>query len=295
MDFKKLPAIEEIRNIIEELKSYDLTKISDDELFNKLRALSFIPFPTAILKNNFYVDRLRINQENKLFYSIDDISYRKDTENIRSYGRANYPNQSMFYGAFESENIKLPRFVSLIETSEIFRDIEKNNDLDKKFFATLGRWKLKKETEVLEIIFSEDYLKSGENKKAFNYHWSNLKNQLPDYEERFKLILEFFTSEFAKKLINDHRFYKISSSYFNLSLSSSPNIGGVKYPSVKSDYMGYNLALLPEFLDENFELANVSLLEIDKRGKHTTVEIVNNVIDFGENFRNFTWENKEFG
>ncbi|SIS47697.1 hypothetical protein SAMN05421639_106103 [Chryseobacterium shigense] len=67
MNFKKLPAIEEIRKIIEELKSYDLTEISDDELFNKIRELSFIPFPTAILKNNFYVDRLRMNQEDKLF------------------------------------------------------------------------------------------------------------------------------------------------------------------------------------------------------------------------------------
>ncbi|PQA96662.1 hypothetical protein B0A69_00790 [Chryseobacterium shigense] len=172
--------------------------------------------------------------------------------------------------------------------------MEKNGNLDKKFYATLGRWKLKKETEVLEIIFSEDYLKSEENRRAFNYHWNNLKNQLPDYEERFKLILEFFTSEFAKKIIDSHERYKISSSYFNLSLNSSPNIGGVKYPSVKSDYLGYNLALLPEFLEENFELANVSLLEIDKKGKSTTVEIVNNVVDFGENLKNFTWENKDF-
>ena len=290
MDFTKLPDITKIREIIEEIKSFDLVNVSEDQLFNKIRELVLIPFPTAILKNNFYVDRLRMNDGDKLFYSIDDISFRKDLENIKKYGRANYPHQSVFYGAFESENIKHPRFVSLIETSEIFRDIEKYGDVEKKFYATLGRWKLKKETEVLEIIFSEEYLKSEENKTAFEFHWNNLKEQLPDYEERFKIILEFFTAEFAKKIISSHENYRISASYFNLSLNSSPNIGGVKYPSVKSDYLGYNLALLPEVLEENFELSNVALLEIDKKGKSTVVDIVNNVIDFGENYRNFTWE-----
>ena len=290
MDFTKLPNIEKIKEIIAKIKSFDLVNVSEEQLFNKIKELTLIPFPTAILRNNFYVDRLRMNDGDRLFYSIEDISYRKDLENIKKYGRANYPNQSIFYGAFESENIKLPRFVSLIVTSEIFRDIEKNGNVDKKFYATLGRWKLKKETEVLEIIFSEEYLKSEENRRAFEYHWNNLKNQLPDYEERFKIILEFFTSEFAKKIIPSHEDYRISASYFNLSLNSSPNIGGVKYPSVKSDYLGYNLALLPEVLEENFELSNVTLLEIDKKGKSTVVDSVNNVIDFGKDFKNFTWE-----
>lgn len=183
MELNKLPTIDIIKKVIEELRSFDLTVVSDEQIFNKIRELSFIPFPTAILKNNFYVDRLRMNKEDKLFTSIDEISYRKDFENIKSYGRANCPTQTIFYGAFESENIKLPRFVSLIETSEIFRDIEKHSNIDKKFYATLGRWKLKKETEVLEIIFSEKYMNSEENIRAYNYHWDNLKNQLPDLKK----------------------------------------------------------------------------------------------------------------
>jgi len=290
MDFSKLPTIERIEEIIRELKSFDLESTDENLIFKKIQELVFIPFPTAMLQNTFYVDRIRLNQGDKLYSSEEQISYRRDETNIEKYGRANLMKQSLFYGAFESENIRHPRFVNLIETSEIFREIAKHEDLDVKFYATLGRWELKKNTEVLEVIFSEDFLKSEENKRAFDYHYKNLKRDLPDFEERFKLILEFFTSEFSKKTIKSHHDYKLSSMYFNLSLNSSPNIGGVKYPSVKSDYLGYNLALLPEFLDENFELANVSLLEIDKKGKNTVVDIVNHVTDFGVNKKNFTWE-----
>lgn len=291
MDFSKLPSLEKVKVIIAELKSFNLEEVDENALFSKIQELVFIPFPTAMLQNTFYVDRIRINDGDKLFTSEEQISYRKDEQNIEKYGRANLQKQSLFYGAFESENIHLPRFVNLIETSEIFRDIEKNEHLDKVFYATLGRWKLKKNTEVLEIIFSEEYLKSEENKRAFDYHYEKLIKSLPDFEQRLKLILEFFTSEFAKKIIKSHHQYKLSAIYFNLSLNSSPNIGGVKYPSVKSDYLGYNLALLPDFLDENFELANVALLKIDKKGKSTVVEMVNHVIDFGLNNKDFSWEN----
>lgn len=290
MDFTKLPSLEKVKEIISELKSYDLEKVDENKLFQKIQDLVFIPFPTAILQNTFYVDRIRINDGDKLFTSEEQISYRRDEQNIDKYGRANLQEQSLFYGAFESEKIKLPRFVNLIETSEIFRDLENNEQLDKVFYATLGRWKLKRNTEVIEVIFSEDYLKSDENKRAFNYHYQKLIKSLPDFEQRLKLILEFFTSEFAKKIISSHHQYKLSAMYFNLSLNSSPNIGGVKYPSVKSDYLGYNLALLPKFLDENFELANVALLEINKKGKNTVVDMVNHVIDFGLNNKDFKWE-----
>lgn len=284
-----LPEIEKIEEIIFELKNCDLSKTSEEKLIKKIREINFIPFPTAILKKGFYVDRIRINNGDELFYSEKEISYREDTYNIKSYGRANITGQSLFYGAFESENIKHPRFVNLIETSEIFRNIEKHSELDKTFYATLGRWELINETEVLEIIFDKNLIeKSEENKKAYQYHLQKLKEI--ENEEKFHKILEFFSSEFAKKTIVNDSDYKLSAIYFNLALMSNQNIAGVKYPSVKSDYLGYNLALLPNALERNFRLKNVVLLEIDKKGMNTTVKSVNSVDDFGPMNSKFKWK-----
>lgn len=284
-----LPEIEKIEKIISELKNCNLSKTSQEKLIRKIREFNFIPFPTAMLKHGFYVDRIRINNEKDLFYSEKEISYREDLYNIKNYGRANLAEQSLFYGAFESENIKHPRFVNVIETSEIFRNIEDYKELDKKFYATLGRWELVNETEVLEIIFDKNIVDvSEENKRAYNYHSEKLDTI--ENNEKFQKILEFFSSEFAKKEITNSDDYKLSAIYFNLSLMSSQNIAGVKYPSVKSDYLGYNLALLPNALERNFRLKNVVLLEIDKKGINTTVKSVNSVDDFGPMNSKFQWK-----
>lgn len=281
--------LQEIDKIISELKNCDLSKTSEEKVIRKIRELSLIPFPTAMLKSGFYVDRIRINNENELFYSEKEISYREDLYNIKSYGRANLTGQSLFYGAFESENIKHPRFVNLIETSEIFREIEKYSELDKKFYATLGRWELVNETEVLEIIFDKNIIeKSEENKKSYEYHLQKLSTI--ENKDEFQKILEFFSSEFAKKRIESDNDYKLSAIYFNLALMSNQSIAGVKYPSVKSDYLGYNLALLPNALERNFRLKNVVLLEIDKKGMNTTVKSVNSVDDFGPMNSKFKWK-----
>ncbi|WP_418637802.1 hypothetical protein [Winogradskyella sp.] len=285
-----LPEDKQIEKIIAELKNCDWDKVSEEKIIKKIRELNFIPFPTSLLKKGFYVDRIRVNNDKELFYSEKEISYRDDYHNIKKYGRANLKNQSLFYGAFESENIKHPRFVNLIETSEIYRNIENYRDLNSKFYVTLGRWELIKETEVLEIIFDNEFLnKSEENKKAYQFHSDKLKTIDLENETRFKKILEFFSSEFAKKEIKNDNYYKASAIYFNMSLMSSESIAGVKYPSVKSDYLGYNLALLPNAFERNFRLKNVVLLEIDKKRMNTTIKSVNSVKDFGPMNSKFKW------
>lgn len=124
-DFSKLPSVEELKEIIASIEEADLSLTSYNKLVNALTSLQFVPFVTTLLKKGHTIERARINKPGEIFSSESQISYRTDYPNIKSYGRANVPHFSLFYGAIESDTIKHPRFVNLLETSEIFRNLEK--------------------------------------------------------------------------------------------------------------------------------------------------------------------------
>ena len=95
-NFEKLPTVEELQIIIDEINNADLNSVTFNKLVSKLKSFQFIPFPTAKLNVGYHIERARINKPYEIFTSEKELSYRTDYENIKSYGRANIPHDSLF-------------------------------------------------------------------------------------------------------------------------------------------------------------------------------------------------------
>jgi hypothetical protein len=292
-DFNKLPTVEELKTIITSIENADLSQVSYNKLFSALTTLQFIPFGTAILKKGYSIERARINKPGETFTTESQISYRTDYQNIKTYGRANVPNFSLFYGAFESDVIKHPRFVNLLETSEIFRNLEENEVENADFIMTVGKWKIKEDLEIVEMVFDENSIKnSADIKRSFDNQISKLTKKHPKHKEQFELILRFFSNQFAKKQIHTHFDYMISAAYTDLAINWKGLIG-LTYPSVKTDYQGHNVVLTPFAVEKYLELDKVAMYRVQKNGKESFISPIKNSTDFGPLNTKFVWNDFE--
>tara|TARA_R110001583_G_scaffold158317_1_gene310299 strand:- start:3167 stop:4087 length:921 start_codon:yes stop_codon:yes gene_type:complete len=291
--FEKLPTLEELKIIISKINEIDLKTIKYDDLLNIIKSLQFIPFLTAKLNKGYHIERARINNTDEIFNSEKEISYRRDYKNITNYGRANVPQDSLFYGAIESDVIKHPRMVNLLETSQIFRDLDKNNISSADFVMTVGKWRIKEEMEVVELVFDEKSIKNSKDvRESYEYHLARIREQMPENSEQFELILKFFSNQFSKKEINHNSDYMISAAYTDLALGLR-GFPGLKYPSVKTDYQGHNIVLTPEAVDNLLELDIVAMFRVIKNEKKSLIYPLKHATEFGENNDNFKWVDYE--
>jgi hypothetical protein len=292
-DFSKLPTVDELNSIIATIESTDFSQVSYNKLVTALTSLQFVPFVTAKLKKGHTIERARINRPDEIFTSESQISYRTDYPNIKTYGRANVPHFSLFYGAFESDVIKHPRFVNLLETSEIFRNLEKNEVENADFVMTVGKWRIKEDIEIVEMVFDEKTIKnSADIKRSYEFHLNKLTQELPEHKEQFEIILRFFSKHFAKKEINSHFDYMISAGYTDMAINWR-NHKGLTYPSVKTDYQGHNVVLTPFVVDKFLELEIVAMYRVQKNGKKSFISPLKHSTDFGPLNTKFVWTDYE--
>lgn len=288
-NFNSLPSLVEIKNIINEIETSDFSQLSYNKLIQKIKTLVFIPFTTTILKKGHFIERARINKTDQIFYSEKELSYRTDYENIKSYGRANVPHNSLFYGAFKSDIIEHPRFINLLETSEIFRNLNENTVSQADFVMTVGKWQILNDIEIVEVAFDENSIENSPDvKRAFEHHSEKLKKELPEFIEQFEFILKFFSNQFAKKEIKSHFDYIVSAAYTDLAMNWR-GFPGITYPSVKADYIGQNIVLSPMAVEQNLKLEIAAMFRVIKDGLETVVIPVKHCTEFGSMNTKFVW------
>jgi len=283
-----LPEKNKLQSIIFELKNADLSRVNYLRIINILvNELRSVPYTTTKLKAGHFIERARINKSGEIFNSEAEITYRTDFENIKEFGRANAPQQSMFYGAIKSDHIRNPRIVNLFESSELYRQSDK--DLN-EFIMTVGKWKIKQDFEVALMTFNKKIIENIPSTRiAYEYHYNNLKKDFPDRIDDIELVLEFFSDEFAKKNIKTHNDYKISSAYSELAINVN-GLNGVIYPSVRTDFQGTNVALTPQAVENYLELEVVAMFHIYKKRNKSFMDNAFIAKDFGYLNSSFKWE-----
>ncbi len=259
------------------LKEYsqNLESVSYEEIFDLLKnGIKFIPLPLAKVHKNAFIDRVRQNKGEVLFKHIDELGYIKDKNKIdkalTSFGRANKPHQVMFYGALETELIDKPRFTAIAETSHIFR-VNGTDCIDGEHY-TVSRWESQEEFLVVEIVFSEYALKNNpEVAQSFKNQKKLLEgHNLGEKELTFHLeFLKFISNEFSKKVSNPED-YKISVAYTNLALLH-PDVSGITYPSVQTEYFGFNIVLSLETVDKYLKPIICSTAIVYKKGMKSLI------------------------
>lgn len=250
--------------------SKDLSKITYEEIYELIKnGIKNIPIPLAKIHKGVYIDRARKNSGTDLFKHIDQLGYIKDQDVIdkylTSFGRANCPHQVVFYGALESYLIDRPRLTAIAEISPLFRNPKLNSIKGDPY--TVSRWETSEEFLVVEIVFSQFAL---DNNKAVLQSYEKQKEMLENSGLNQKDIvfhlefLKFISEEFSKKVTN-HEDYKISVAYTNI-VMLHPDVEGIVYPSVQTDYFGINLVLPPETVDKIISPKICSTLVLYKNG-----------------------------
>ncbi|MCK4923142.1 MAG: hypothetical protein KAS71_18975 [Bacteroidales bacterium] len=273
-----------IHEFINNLKSADIKKVSYKKLIHIIIQNNFqLPYTTLILKKGTPIERGRLNENDGYFNSEFEISYRTDAGNIKDFGRANKPFQSRFYGTIPSKDIKSLAVVLFSEIVEQFRKIPAS---DFETTMTIGRWIIKEDFEIADVCFSEEYFNIEEIKNRYDFWKNETKNDLIGQKE-YQDLLTFFSKEFSKIQIDTHFDYKLSSLYADIAVDAN-KLNGISYPSVKTNYEGYNVALTSDAVERYLELKEVAMFKfVVKNGNPVVYQThySNNLGPFNSKFK----------
>lgn len=246
----KVKSIEGYQAILTEIKKYSL------------------PFPVITLKKGEYLFRARAHEKGEEYFNlITELGPRLDNNNIRSFGRANEPFQSIFYCSDSYD-------VAFFETSVIAR---KQVPLPIEII-TIGRWVLKEDVNVVCLV--------GDKKlKGLNKTVDRLQEEFSEVFKKifikrlkiFSKLMEIFSLEFTKDAQNDPSNYIISCAVANYVYSIERFIittetefqpKGILYPSFMHNGGGVNYAFLPELIEEHVlvldQVIRKKLIKVDE-------------------------------
>ncbi|MFW6281973.1 MAG: hypothetical protein ACOC1O_04180 [bacterium] len=239
---------------LKNINSISKINLYDDDAYERILGIlnqTILPYFTVKLKANSILYRARRKDHGNLITTKDELSYRKDTDKILSFGRVNKPFQSMFYASHMPKS-------AIFESSSLIK--ENRNDI-KKEKLIVGKWLVKEDVELIGIISNKDAIKKNTN---LNKLYIESTSQEIFKNHHTKRILEYFSREFAKYSNGDSNNYKITTAYYNLIINRlKGKVHGIIYPSVGFEYDDINVALSPQSVDDFLLLNQVGEYSID--------------------------------
>lgn len=251
---------------------------STDELYSIFKSIDDYTYPIIrfYIDANTYVIRQRLNQKNKEFFYISDLSYPPVTV-CKEYGRANLPFHPMFYCcSFPSDySAPQPRIITLMETSNFINDT-KSKGIER---STCSRWDVKERLNLLALPFSKKYERTIEDIQIIQEEWRRERNR-EDVNKKALEIVEYMSEEIAKKSNNGADYFKIANFIYYLLYQNrkTKDSDGIIYPSVAAAGEGFNLVLKPEVADQKLEFATASLCYLVKDGLKADLIVVNHSV-----------------
>ncbi|WP_350284635.1 hypothetical protein [uncultured Croceitalea sp.] len=255
-----MKAMEELINRLEELKKLDT--ISSYSHIKNILKNQIIPVPILEYKPYRLIRYRRHNKGEEFFNCSHELSYRTDILNIHNFGRANEPGQGFFY-CNDNKNQE----TGISEAVSIFRG---NKDSEEEIL-TIGAWDLKKPLNLVMILPTE---KNSGNNLEFDKmrEFYNGFDKSEEFED-LKTFNEFLANEFTLDLEKQKSNYKITCAFSNYIKEKFPEVDGIIYASVKSEFNGTNMVLWPEVVDEKLDFVAARKSIFKKVADKTFVEV----------------------
>ncbi len=261
----------DINNIIEQLKAFDLTSYPYDEVRGLIGQFGQFGLVQMTLHPGKTIIRARPNEVGQHFSVRDELSYKPQKFNT-TYQRASTPNLTMFYGGTIPEGLKEgeldnARIVSSLEASNLLRD--KTQDGEQTI--TFSKWVVTKDIPLIALCYHKDFTeKSSHTKELYEAYHNWVKQLPPELLDKSIAITSFLANEFAKKDIKGDFDYMLSAIFTEISVGKGK--AGVYYPSVRTDGMGYNVAIAPDIVDSSLKLLVAGECTMYKKGDRTIVD-----------------------
>lgn len=265
---------EEIKNIITDFKSLDLSKYPQGQIEQIFRKIRKLPIHETTFHAGMVIHRARPNDNGDNFRKRKDLSYKPQEFN-KTYQRASTPNRTMFYGAvIPTENLEYEldseRVIAASEASYLLRNPNEFKNGEQKI--VYGKWRIISDCKLATILSSDANKNvTPYSKKCSERFFNWLKEEHPDYVEQATLLTDYFADEYAKEGIKDGEDYKyMISANFSESLVQL-GLNGVIFPSVRIEARGINVAIEPNFVDNFMRLEAVCECTIYKNEKKIVV------------------------
>lgn len=274
----------EANNLIRKLRQLNLSNYPIEAINKIMKEFDRFGVVVITLHAGKTIIRARSNESNETFKSVSDLSYRQADCNTK-FRRASTPNTTMFYGCVVPGNIGKEEFdtsraTAITEVSKLFRQ-ESENGEEK---ITFSRWIVSKEISLIAIVYHKDFINSSlHTNELYSAYQSFLQNNPKDIINSNK-VTEYFASEFAKKETHHDYDYLISALFTEL--ITKEGYAGVYYPSVRSEGKGFNVAIHPDFVENNMIPVVVGECMLYKKAKQyllddeTITEITKGQTDF---------------
>lgn len=196
-----------------------------------------------LLRDNKII-RTRINDDCKRFNNVNNLKY-PPAESART-DRASLEGKPMFYGSIfthQADEIFLPRAISLMETSEFFRDVNASGYQ----LITQSVWRNNRDLRLAMLPVSELYkTPSDELMHMRREHKVYFPQMNVGNIDEATILGDMFASP------QERNTYNLTAHFVDYLLNESSEgdyFDGVVYPSVPSEGLGMNICIRKELID----------------------------------------------
>lgn len=251
----EIPALEFYKSTLAEFENSIAQLDSYDDIL-KLFISIIGSFPPALISRidsqQIEVYRTRVVDELKEDISQPDtFSYCRDISKVEK-GRANLKGFPVFYGS------------SCEDTS--IRECSNKISVGQNVYISKWRIKKKSKCNALMLIFDESIKHLGIDHMNYNERIiNNFKNNLLIYSHDKQDAITYFMTTVGNYFIrNSHKLSSFLAHYslYNSYTNNPYPIDFIVYPSLKANHANFNLAIKPEFVDNEMELVEVTNVTI---------------------------------
>jgi hypothetical protein len=246
-----------VKDKISALQALDLSTYPFEEVNQLLGSMGSVAAIDTRLHPGQTIMRVRPNFNSERFETTEQISYKPAYLNTL-YQRASCPNTSVFYGSTVSEKLKdgelnLMRLIGLFEAVTMMRDRTSVGEQ----IITFSKWKVIKEIPLISIIHHKGFNRNNSAAEEQRINYENFLSSLSaEMAENSRLFTDYLSGEFAKSITPNDYDYFISAIYTHM-VTYHGHAAGVLYPSVRTEGDGFNVAIHPHFLDNNYLIPTV--------------------------------------
>lgn len=247
---------EQFDEVINNFRALDLKSCSDRDIMALFDNLKYLPVVAYEFENWINITRLRLNNNEGKSYSTKEELWHPPNHLNNKYQRASNPRRNAFYGSIIPPEDKIgviesSRIPTFMESSDlVFKTTEK---IEEEVF-TYSQWTPNRN---LNIVCAFDFEANKDDNRIINSVRNAYKKSIsdnPKVEYQFREFSKYMASEFGKKA--EGLDYRISS-FFTEIIMDIHNFDAVLYPSFKTDFKGYNIAIKNEVVESDFELLHV--------------------------------------
>lgn len=237
-----------------------------------------VPHVGVKLTPDIRIYRARPHDPRNVMATKRDVSYPPNPARVKM-GRANMRGNQVFYGAVNSKEVREGYIPAMQEASQI-----RYGWIPPIQTFTVSQWKPRRTVEIPTFVTSKVLASGMETAREIYGRTEEMINALAQVDQpRVRELFSVLHDEFTKE-VNSADDYLISAVFSSIMYQYGY---GISYPSKRSDYKAFNIAVPASNWEADFELLRCGVFQYHATGKDVIVRGFKHTISPDEPFE---WE-----